>query len=208
MTDDGRVPGDRIGGGGHMTDPTDVRDLSLGMVSMTYVHKKVGTALKERRDTGITSLIPEERVAALSPLDGSVLGHITRTKKDPVAKVVDQAALMAHIHETDPHGLEDVDVVHATTDQVIAVLREHAPHLLESEVRIRSYALNEALKLALGGKPVPGVEVERPLGTVNCYPAKDAGEAIEAVIRSGRVALDGTVTQYIEGVATDGAQDT
>jgi hypothetical protein len=191
-----------------MTDHTDVRDLSLGMVAMTYVHKKVGSALKERRETGVTSLIPEERVAAISPLDGTVLGHITRTKKDPVAKVVDQSALMAHIHETDPEGLEDVDIVAATSEQVIAVLREHAPQLLESEVRIRPYALNEALKVALGGKAVPGVEIDRPLGTVNCYPAAGAGDGIEAVIRSGRVALDGTVTKYIEGDAADGAQDT
>ncbi len=185
-----------------MTDLTDVRDLSLGMVAMSYVHKKVGDALKERRQTGITSLIPEERVAAISPLDGSVLGHITRTKKDPVAKVVDEPALMAHIQETDPDGLEDVDVVNATSEQVIAVLRKHAPHLLESEVRIRPYALNEALKVALGGASVPGVEIDRPLGTVNCYPAAGAGEAIEAVIRSGRVALDGTVTKLIEGETT------
>lgn len=177
----------------------DVRDLSLGLVAMSYVHKKVGAALKERREGGITSLIPEERVAAISPFDGSVLGHITRTKKDPVARVADVSALMAHIHETTPEGLEDVDVIAATDDQVIAVLREHAPHMLDSEVRIKPYALNEALKLALAGKEVPGVEIDRPLGTVNTYPAKNAGDAIEALVKSGRFGLDGTVSKLIEG---------
>ena len=177
----------------------DVRDLSLGLVALSYVHKKVGGALNTRREGGIASLIPEERVAAISPLDGSVLGHITRTKKDPVAYVADEAALMAHIHETTPEGLEDVTVVAATDEQVIAVLREHAPHLLDSEIRIKPYALNEALKSALAGKAVPGVEIDRPVGTVNTYPGKNAGDAIEAVIRSGRVGLDGTVTKLIEG---------
>jgi len=182
-----------------------VRDLSLGLVALSYVYKKVGAALKERRETSVSSLIPEERVAAISPIDGSVLGHITRTKKEPVARVVDEAALMAHIHDTTPEGLEDVDVINATTEQVIDVLRAHAPYLLESEVRIKPYALNEAFKAALAGAEVPGVEIDRPLGTVNTYPGKDAGAAIEAVVRSGRVALDGTVTKLIEG-GTDGVR--
>jgi hypothetical protein len=183
-----------------MTDKTvNVRDLALSLITLSYAHKQVGGALKDHREQGKGALIPKESVAAISPLDGTVLGTITRTSKDPIAVVTDESALMGHIHEHDPDGLEDVDVVAATVEQVVAVLKEHAPNLVESDVRIRPYALNEALKSALAGKPVPGVEVRPQEGTVNTYPAADAGAAIEAVIRSGRVALDGTVTKLIEG---------
>lgn len=177
----------------------DVRDLALAMVCLSYANTQVTAAMKRLREQGKTQLVPKESIAALSPVDGTVLGTITRTKPERVAKVVDEAALMAHIHDTCPDGLEDVHVVAATTEQVIDVLRVHAPHLLESRVEIRPYALAAALRSALEGNDTPGVQVDQPVGTVNTYPDKEAGEAIQAVIRAGRVSLDGTVVKLIEG---------
>lgn len=181
-----------------MTD-LDVRDLALAMVCLSYADKQVTAAVKRLREQGKTQLVPKESIAALSPVDGTVLGTITRTKPDRVPKVTDEAALMAHIQDTCPDGLEDVTVVAATTEQVIEVLRVHAPHLLESRVEIRPYALGAALRAALDGEDTPGVQVDQPVGTVNTYPSKDASEAIQAVIRAGRVSLDGTVVKLIEG---------
>jgi hypothetical protein len=183
-----------------MTDTTPAptgRDLALAMVCLAYAEKKVSAAQKRLREHGKGQLVPKENVAAVSPIDGTVLGNITRTNPAKTAKVVDQAALMAHIHDTDPGGLEDVTTVAGNTEQVLDVLRAHAPHLLDSEVRVRDYALNAALRTAEQGKTVPGVEVSTPMGTVNTYPSKDAHAAIEQVIRSGRVTLDGAVLPAI-----------
>jgi len=179
------------------TTPPTGRDFSLAMVCLTHAGKKITTAVKTLREHGVEDLIPEEKIFAVSPLDGTVLGHVTRTKKSSVAKVVDEAVLMAHIHETEPAGLADVTYIAATQAELVDVLRAHAPHLLESRVVVREYALNEALQGAVAGKVVPGVEVSTPAGTVNTYPSKDAHDAIEAVIRSGRVSLDGAVLPAI-----------
>ena len=180
------------------------RDLALAMVVLTHAKQQIAAALKECRDKANAELVAKENVAAIAP-DGSVLGNITRTSKDPVARVEDLAALMAYLQEEGPESLFDADILRGgvTDEQVFAVLREHAPHLVDSEVRIHEYVLNALLKRATekGAVPPPGVVVERgKAGTTNVYPAKDQAEAIEALITSGRVLLDGTVRE-IEGGA-------
>jgi hypothetical protein len=119
--------------------------------------------------------------------------------------VEDEQALMAHLQDTDPDSLEDVHDVTASDEQIVHLLMEHAPHLLVQSVRIRDYARRDAMKRALDGKPVPGVRVDQPLGTVNVYPDRDEAPAIEAVFRAGRLQLDGVVVKAIEA-ATEGAQ--
>lgn len=134
----------------------------------------------------------------MSPIDGELLGHVTRTNPAKSAKVTDEAVLMAHLAEKDPDSLEDVTVIVGTEQQVIAVLKVHAPHLLGVEVRIRDWARHASCKLAFE-RDVPGVTVSRPIGTVVIYPSKYKGEHIEALFTAGRVQLDGAVLKAIEG---------
>lgn len=176
----------------------DARELALRLVALRYAEQRLKPALEDLRDIGKDEFIPEEKIFAVSPIDGEVLGHVTRTNPSPSAKVVDEAVLMAHLVDRDPDSLEDVTVVSGTTDEVIDVLREHAPHLLKTDVRIRSWARSEACSRARN-EPVPGVTVSRPVGTVNIYPAKDKGPEIEALFTAGRVQLDGVVLKAIEG---------
>lgn len=183
----------------------DARELALRMVALRYAEQLVGPKLKELRQLATDELVPKESIAAISPVDGTVLGKITRTNPEKVAVVEDEQALMAHLQDTDPDSLEDTHEVTASDEQIVHLLLEHAPHLLVQSVRIRDYARRDAMSRALAGKPVPGVKVKKPFGTVNVYPDQAEAAAIEAVFKAGRLQLDGAVVQAIEA-ATEGDQ--
>jgi len=176
----------------------DPRELALRLVALGYAERRLRPALEELRDLGKDELIPEEKIFAVSPIDGTVLGHITRTNPVASARVTDEAVLAAHLADRDPTALEDVTVINATQDELIEVLQEHAPHLLGIEVRIRDWARHAACKLA-HEQDVPGVTVSRPIGTVAVYPSRTQGEAIEALFTQRRIEFDGVVMQAIEG---------
>ena len=183
----------------------DARELALQLVALRYAEQVVSPALKNLRDLGKDELVPKESIAAISPIDGTVLGKITRTNPEKVAKVVDEHALLAHLQATDPDSLEDTVEVVASNQQIVDVLVAHAPHLLAPTVRIRDHARRDALARALKGTDVPGVKVAKPIGTVNVYPDKAEAAAIEAVFTAGRIQLDGVVVKAIEA-ATEGEQ--
>lgn len=171
------------------------REVALGMVVTKWAADRIVPGIKTLRDTGKNDLIPGESVAAVSPVNGEVLGKVTRTKPKPVASVEDEAALLAYVAETDPEALRDVDVITGSHEKVVEALKESHPHLVSQTVKVVDYALNALLKKAEGDKEFrpPGIKVETPVGTVNIYPAKDMDEHFEAVIKSGAVALDGTI---------------
>lgn len=177
------------------------REIALGMVVTKWAADRITPGIKTLRDTGKESLVPEERVAAISPVDGTILGHVTRTNPKPVASVADEAALMAHVQETAPDQLEDVDYVSGSDEEVLAALKSTHPHLVAQKVRITPHHLNYLLNQAVADKTFrpPGIAVDRPVGTVNIYAAKDVPEAFEAVIKSGAVALDGSVRPALPG---------
>lgn len=177
------------------------RDMALGLVVTQWVADRVTPGIKAIRENGKKNLVPGESIAAVSPVDGTVLGSITRTKPNPVASVADMAALMAHVQETDPEQLEDVDYVNAKEDEVLKALKDSHPHLVSQRVQITEQHLSFLLKKAAGSKDFrpPGVEVSTPTGTVNIYPAKDADEAFQAVIKARAVELDGSINPALPG---------
>ena len=177
------------------------REIALGMVVTKWAADRIVPGIKTLRANGKEHLIPGESPRAVSPVDGTVLGFVTRTKPKPVASIVDEAALMAHVHETAPGELLDVDYVVGTNAEVMAALKESHPHLVDQKVQISEHHLNYLLKTAVADKTFrpPGIAVEAPEGTVNIYPAKDQDAAFEAVIKSGAVALDGSVRPALGG---------
>lgn len=177
------------------------REMALGLVVAQWVANKVGPGITAIRENGKKSLVPEERIAAVSPVDGTVLGTITRTNPKPVAKVDDMAELMAHVQETSPEELRDVDYISGSDEEVLKALKETHQHLVSQRVEITEQHLNFLLKKAAGSKTFrpPGINVETPVGTVNIYPADDADEAFQAVIKARAVELDGSVNPALPG---------
>jgi len=177
------------------------RDIALGMVVTKWSSDQITPGIKILRDMGKLDLVPGESVAAISPVDGSILGKVTRTKPTPKAAVVDESELFAYVQENDPEQLSDVDWVSGSNADVLAALKQSHPHLVSQKVCVSTHHLTYLLKKAEGDKTFrpPGIEVTQSAGTVNIYPAKDMAEAFEAVIKSGTVALDGTIRPALEG---------
>lgn len=177
------------------------REIALGMVVTKWAADRIVPGIKTLRDTGKDELVPEERVAAISPVDGTILGHVTRTNPTPVASVTDEAALMAYVQDSAPDQLVDVDFIIGKPDEVLAALKSTHPNLVDQKVEITPHHLNYLLTQAVSDKKFrpPGISVNRPVGTVNIYPAADEQEAFEAVIKSGAVALDGSVRPALPG---------
>lgn len=130
-----------------------------------------------------------------SPLDDAKLGHVYRQDPDPFWKVTDDAALRTHLA-----GLGAEDTWHEVSGpehEVVAVLLEHAPHLVATRTAVpdETVAAVLAATQAAGkpvdpdGHPVPGVERIRPVGNLVVSPDKNAGTAINALIRAGRLDL-------------------
>jgi hypothetical protein len=180
---------------------SEEREMALGLVVTQWVADRVAPGIAAIRENGKKHLVPGESIAAVSPIDGAVLGSITRTKPKPVAKVTDMAALMAHVQDTNPEELRDIDYISGSDEEVLAALKDSHPHLVKQRVEVSEQHLSFVLKKAAGSKDYrpPGVEVSTPTGTVNIYPADDADEAIQAVIRARVVDLDGSVNPALPG---------
>lgn len=133
-----------------------------------------------------------ERKTIRSPLDDAKLGIVLRTSPDPKWTVTDHKALTAHL-EADPDNVEHVDDIAASEEQVIAVLREHAPQLLGRVERVKADAVKAALAQAEAHPetPVPGIELVRPRGTLSIRPDKAAGEVIARMVEARVISWDG-----------------
>lgn len=180
---------------------SEEREIALGMVVTKWAADRIVPGIKTLRDNGTEHLIPGESPRAISPVDGTVLGFVTRTKPKVKASVADAAALMAYVQDENPDELQDVDFVCCTDEEVIAALKQSHPHLVDQKVQVSEQHLNYLLKQAATDKTFrpPGIAVESSGGTVNIYPAKDQDAAFEAVIKSGAVALDGSVRPALPG---------
>lgn len=170
------------------TEPNELAGLVF-----SYAIKRMKPVADEARAACTEAMVPGEKHAVKHPITGAVLGFATRTAPVPTARVTDEAALLPWVGDNQPHDLYDDEELAATPEQVLALVREHAPHLLRPVVRINEQGLHGILRRAekdAGFRP-PGVTVTQSTGTTNFYP-KD-GEAIELMFADRLLSLDGTV---------------
>lgn len=148
-----------------------------------------------------------DRKMARSPLDDTKLGAVYVTDPKPQCLVTDEAELTEWMAEHYPAAIESGYEIAGSEAEVVAVLFEHAPHLLRRIRRVDSEQLRElrANSIALGAPigpggeaDVPGIEVHTPDGVVTCKPDAAAIHAVVALFRAGRLELDGTVLPAIE----------
>lgn len=178
---------------------SDMKDVALGMVVCKYAIDRATAAQKELRAIANTALDAKDRVSARSPIDGKVIGSVTKPISTVKAVVDDEAALMAWMGDNQPDALHDMHVIGGTTEDVIAVLIEHAPHLVESTVVCDKWARDDLLRRSeRTGKPAaPGIRVETTDNSARALLEKGAEESILALIVGGWVSLDGTITPQI-----------
>lgn len=180
-----------------MTEPNVLVGLAF-----SHVHKLIKNPIEDVRADCNAQWAPSERRAVRHPITGEVLGFATRTNPDRVARITDEEELLPWVGDERPHDLIDVEEIRpeVTDDEIMKVLREHAPELLRPVVKISEQGRNAILKKAVEDEDFrpPGVEVSRPAGTTNFYP--ENAKAIESLFTDGVIAFDGTVRKELPRV--------
>lgn len=122
--------------------------------------------------------------------DGDVkLGKVSKSDPKPVADVVDRKALDEHIRAEYADKLES-RVELGDIAQIIPVLLDAGRTDLFTEVEvIPDYLYGLAKAAAIKGKPVPGVEVRTPPGTVSARAEVAAQQEVRRLLSGARVPL-------------------
>lgn len=141
-----------------------------------------------------------QRSTFRSPLDERKLGIVYRTDPDPEWIIVDRQALLEHLGEY-PGNFETNLTIVGDEAEVLAVLHEHAPHLVDEVTNIPEWIIKAALDASKEADEAvaPGIKKVKPGGVLTVTPDKKAGEAFAALIKAGLLTWDGQ--RAIGGVA-------
>lgn len=184
------------------------RELANTLIILDRYMARVSGALKRARSHASSEMLPGERFAARIPGGDKSPGYILRKKDGDDAFVEDEAVLMAHLQDTDPDALEDVDEIDPEKlGVVLAHLKNTLPECVRSSVRINPTVLTGLLRAANNEpkKAAPGIGFKKVAGTVAVYADKEAVADLDDAIRSGQLSLDKALLQ-IEG-GRDGDQN-
>lgn len=147
------------------------------------------------------------RLTARDPRDNVKLAAVTLTDPDPVVRV-NEPVWTAWMREHYPSLCETVtEIAPGMEHAVVAVLFEHAPHLLTERTRVKSEHAAE-LKAScktirtvigpMGETEMPGFTVEIPDPVVSCRLSEGAHDRVLEMVRTGQIELDGTLRPAID----------
>jgi hypothetical protein len=186
------------------------KDLALAMVVLKHLLDVASKSQASLRQNAAEELDASDRVTARSPVDGTLLGSITKSKAKPKVVVTDPDALLDWVEQHYPDRVSSVEFIdERVMDEAIGFLMAHGgSQFVSTTVSLSPYTLSEITKLSeKAGVPVgpggelgvPGVRVDFPEGNVSVRLEPEVHEAIVAVIQSGHVSLDGTVHLELPG---------
>lgn len=185
-----------------MTTPSSVpvRELVLRALVVKHLADTAAVAYRTHKAALADELLNGDHINAADPdSSGVAIGQVYRTKPTGTAVITDRAALTAWMAERYPDRVHAIGSI-TDLDAVLAVLREHAPHLVETETVITDWAENEVVKLTEEARQpcgpgreldVPGVVYQPPgLGTVTGKLAEDGPGVIARLWREGRIRME------------------
>lgn len=143
----------------------------------------------------LKSITDETRAAVQAELEAGDmkrprgLGSVSLSEPAVKAKVVDDDAFAAHCETTG--GATVAVAITGPMEEVLAVLDEHAPHLIGERTYIPDWLMKQELDRAEAGELVPGVELVESAPRL-VVRTKDAAVAEAKLILSGTpLALEG-----------------
>ncbi|MBF6276997.1 hypothetical protein [Nocardia nova] len=156
------------------------------LAARTVVFAALAKWVKEQGDTHRAELRARlsrgSKVTAFNPQDETLtLGTASMSNPEPVAYVTDREAFEAYCRATWPDKVEVWTEVHADDEQVIEILRKHAPHLITVHSSVPKTLTERALDRA-ASEDVPGTERRLPPPSLTVTPAKNARTVIRSMI--------------------------
>jgi hypothetical protein len=186
---------------------TDNPDLFLRTAALKVISEFTAARYADARAEVAKTLNKGDRKTVRSPLGDVKVGQVWVTDPKPVCSITDRAALTDWLQAEYPAMTETGYEVIGSEAEIVAVLFEHAPHLLREVRRINPDQLRElkANCVALGQvvgpggeADVPGLAVSEPDGVVTCKPDAAGFQAVMDLYRAGRLELDGTLRPELE----------
>lgn len=169
----------------------DQRTAAFVLAVLDVVAKGSADTLREARTIAARDYFTQGDRLTVRDLDtGEKLGTVSMSDPDPKAEIVDRDAFVAHMAATFPAVVDEVTVLRdGVENDAMDVLREHAPHLLETRQQVTVQGEKAALELATrpDSDPIPGVEVRWPRGVVSTRLSTDGRALIRARIAAGSV---------------------
>lgn len=169
-----------------MPEPLPPEIQSLALAAIAKQIKAVDPAV---RAAFADDYEPGETRTFRSPLDGKRLGKIRRNDPDPSWQIVNRRALREWLREQG-REVTSVSVAEADWAEALAVLEQHAPHLITETTDVPDAELDGALAdSAEQGEAIgPGIEYVHPVGSLVVTVDPDTGAAAAAALaRSGQL---------------------
>ncbi len=177
-------------------------DLALKLAALKVLKDYIDGCYAGARAEVSRTLKRGERLVARSPIDDQKIAVIPMSDPNHETTVVDEEALTDWMAEHYPEQVTSGYTVIGSQAEVIAVLFEHAPHLIKRTRAIQLEALHELKRTsATLGQPVgpgaeldvPGLKVRLPDPVLTCRPVDEAFDIIRDLHNQGVLELDGTV---------------
>jgi len=126
-----------------------------------------------------------------SPINDAPVGIVYKTDPNPVWEIVDRDALEKHLRADDDNMQSTLVIPAADMAEALAVLDEHAPHLLDVVTELKPDAVQNALNEAKSGKTaVPGIEKRKPSGVLTPKLAEGAYERVGELVQAQLLTWD------------------
>jgi hypothetical protein len=179
-----------------------VTDLALKLAALKVLSDYTMQCYTAARVEAARTMKRGERIVARSPMDDQKIAVIPMSDPKHVTEIVDQDAVTDWYREHYPDMVTSGYKVIGSQAEVIAVLFEHAPHLIKRTTALQLEALHElkrssaALRQPCGPGAeldIPGVKVTLPDPVLTCRPTDEAFDIIRDLHNQGVLELDGTV---------------
>lgn len=178
-------------------------DLALKVAALKVLQDYIVDCYTKARAEAAATMRRGERLVAWSPLDDTQkIATLPMSDPSKVAEIVDEAALAGWFKQHYPEKIMSGYKVIGSQAEVIAVLFQHAPHLIRRTEALQLEALHELKRSSAAlGQPIgpgkeldiPGVKVTTPDPVLTCRPTEAAFDIIRDLHNQGVLELDGTV---------------
>lgn len=190
-----------------MTTP-DPRAAAARLTFLTALVDLAKAELAKQRAAAADVMEPGEAHPVRTPA-GEMLARVRMSNPQPVktARITDHVALTEWIGREYPERIVVTPTVSDRTADVLAVLSEHAPHLVQLSTSVPEWATTEIVAASRkAGEPVgpggeldvPGIVVETTVGEPSVSVAEKAADfllLVQGLAASGRLTLDGTLRE-------------
>lgn len=182
------------------------RDVALRLGVLTVLKARVTEAEQDARRALAALMAKGDTTVVTNPVNPvQEIATVTRSKPKPKADVTSRSKVEEWVRANYPGKVETKTRVTGPQHEVLEVLREHAPWLIEDTTVVPDYVVNELCLLASrAGEPVgfggemgehapPGITVNTPEGSLRVTVAAGGVDVVEEMWAAGVVDLDGQV---------------